>query len=192
MKNDKSKKLQATTTRNILAATLVIVIIGSATGFYFGLQFIKSYALEVTHAVADSHASGQNIKELSQLKKQLAAGQGLVAKANELFSTPATYQTQALKDISKYAGEAGVTVSSIDSAAPNTTTGAGAATTAPNYSETITIQSPVSYAKFLQFLAAIEGNLPKMQITGITIGRPAVQSGDQITTDKITVTVSTR
>lgn len=179
--------MQATMTRNILASTLVIVIIGSVVGFYFGLQVIKAYALEVTHAVADSHASGHNIEELSKLQQQLAAGQGLVVKADALFSTPATYQTQALKDISKYAGEAGVSISSIDSA-----TAASRAAVTPGYSEVITIQSPVSYAKFIRFLDAIEGNLPKMQITGITISRPTIPSGDLITTDKITVTVSTR
>lgn len=186
-----SNKMQATMTRNILAITLVVVVIGAAVGFYFGLQIIKSYALEVTHAVADSHASGDNIQELSQLKQQLTAGQSLVAKADALFSTPATYQTQALKDISKYANEAGISISSIDSAkAADGANGAPAIT--PDSSEVITIQSPVSYTKFLQFLDAIEGNLPKMQITGITIGRPANPSGDLITTDKITVTVSTR
>lgn len=188
MKKD-NKKTQATTTRNILATTLVIVIIGAIVGFYFGLQIIKAYALEVTHTVTDSHASGQNVEELSALQQQLAAGQSLVAKADALFSTPATYQTQALKDISKYASDAGISISSIDSAAPSAT---GTITATPDYSEVITIQSPVSYAKFLQFLDAIEGNLPKMQITGITIGRPAIPSGDLITTDKITVMVSTR
>lgn len=186
MKNQ--KKLQAVTVRNILAAALVIIIIGSGVGFYFGLQLVKAYALEVTHAVTDSHASGQNIQELSNLKKQLADGQGLVAKADALFATPATYQTQALKDISKYANDAGISISSIDSAQP----AVGAVAGTPSYSEVITIQSPVSYAKFIQFLDGIEGNLPKMQITGITIGRPSKASGDQITTDKITVTVSTR
>lgn len=185
MKNN--KKMNAVTIRNILATMLVIVIIGSAVGFYFGLQIIKSYALEVTHAVTDSHASGNSIGQLSQLQQQLTAGQGLVTKADQLFSTPATYQTQALKDISKYASNAGISISSIDSAAPGDANAA-----APAYSEIITIQSPVSYAKFLQFLDAIEGNLPKMQITGISIGRPSVPSGDMITTDKITVTVSTR
>jgi hypothetical protein len=190
MKKD-TKNNQATTTRNILSAVLVIVIIGSAVGFYFGLQIIKNYALEVTHAVTDSHASGTNIQELNQLKQQLAAGQGLVAKADSLFSTPATYQTQALKDISKYAGEAGLSISSIDSGKP-AEPAKGTAVPVSDYSEVITIQSPVSYAKFLQFLDAIEGNLPKMQITGITIGRPTISSGDQITTDKITITVSTR
>lgn len=182
------KTIQSVTTRNILSFLLVIVIIGSAVGFYFGLQLVKAYSLEVSHAVADSSASGKSIDELGQLKTELASGQALVAKADQLFSTPANYQTQALKDISKYAADAGVSVSSIDSGKAAT----GTTDTTPDYSEVITLSSPVSYAKFLKFLDAIEGNLPKMQITGITIGRPASPSGDNITTDKITIMVSVR
>jgi hypothetical protein len=187
MKKSQTKKLTATTTRNILAFLLVVIVIGAAVGFYFGAQLVRSYAVDVSHTVSDSNASAKNVEQLSQLKQQLATGQALVAKADALFSTADTYQTQALKDISKYASESGVNVSSIDSSTPTTTAGAP-----PVYSETVTLQSPVSYAKFLQFLDDIEGNLPKMQITGISIGRPTDPSGDQITTDKITVTVSTR
>jgi len=187
MKKDQTKKLNATTIRNALAFLLVVIVLGSGVGFYFGLQLIKSYAVEVSHAVSDSNASAKNIDQLSQLKQQLATGQALVAKADALFSTPDTYQTQALKDISKYAAESGVNISSIDSSSQAAATGVSSA-----YSETVTLQSPVSYMKFLQFLDDIEGNLPKMQITGITIGRPTNPSGDLITTEKITVTVSTK
>lgn len=184
----KSNKMSASALRNLLATTLVIVIIGTVVGFYFGLQIIRSYALEVTHAITDSHASGQSVGDLRKLQQELTAGQGLVTKADKIFSSPETYQTQALKDITKYADEAGVTISSIDSATSN---GSSAAPTT-NHAEIITLKSPVSYAKFLKFLDGIEGNLPKMQVTGITIARPTVPSGDMITTDKITITVATR
>lgn len=187
------KNNQATNTRNFLAFLLVVVTIGAAAGFYFGLQIIKEYSLEVTHTVADSSASAKSIDQLSALKQQLADGQPLVAKAEKLFSTPSAYQTQALKDISKYAGEAGITISSIDSANPES--GAGGSSLSPSgtgYSEIITLQNPVSYTKLLQFLDAIEGNLPKMQITGVTIDRPSNPSGDQVSTDKITITVAVR
>lgn len=192
MKNDKAKNMKATTTRNILASVLAIIIIGSAVGFYFGLQMIKAYAIDVTHTISDSSASGKNVQQLSALKQQLAAEQELVVKADALFSTPDTYQTQALKDISKYASVAGVTISSIDSANPGAATGATSAAVTSEYSEIITLQSPVSYLKFLKFLDAVESNLPKMQITGISIARPKVVSGDLITTDKITITIAIR
>ena len=191
MKKNKEKNSQATTTRNLLAFILVVVILGATAGFYYGLQIIKDYALEVTHAVADSNASTKNIDELGALKKQLADGEALVSKADNLFSTPDTYQTQALKDISKYAAEAGVTISSIDSATPDTSGNPPSSATS-SYSESITLQSPVSYTKLLKFLDAIEGNLPKMQITGVTLTRPSSGMSDQIATDKITITVAVR
>ena len=193
MKKPPVKKNQATNMRNFLAFLLVVVILGAAAGFYFGLQIIKDYSLEVTHTVADSSASAKNVDQLSALKQQLSDGQPLVVKAEKLFSTPAAYQTQALKDISKYASEAGVTISSIDSANPESGSGASPiAPTGTGYSEVITLQSPVSYARLLQFLDAIEGNLPKMQITGVSLDRPASASGDLIATDKITITVAVR
>lgn len=191
MRKDQAKKLTAKTTRNILGSLLVIIILGSIAGFYFGLQLVKDYALEVSHAVTDSNASGKTIEQLGVLKQQLAEGQPLVTKANQLFSTPSTYQTQALKDISKYASEAGVTISGIDSLGAASESDP-AATTPQTYSEVITIQSPVSYVSFVKFINAIEGNLPKMQITGISLKRPTAQSGDLIITDKITISVSVR
>lgn len=186
MKKDKSNKSGATTLQHTLSVLLVIVVLGAIAGFYAGLQMIKDYSLEVTHTTADANASGKNIEELGALKQQLADGKVLVEKANKLFSTPETYQTQALKDISKYADATGVKIASIDS-----TTGATGAVGA-EHSEVITLQNPVSYTSFLKFIDAIEGNLPKMQITGITIGRTANGAAGQITTGKITIAVSTR
>lgn len=198
IKKEQSQKMQATATRNILSCLLVVVIIGSAVGFYFGLQLIKDYAIEVSHTVTDSKASDQNTAGLGQLKQELASSQELVTKAQQLFSTPATYQAQATKDITKYAEEAGIAISSIDSSSPSSESGSpraganGGPTSGEGNAEFVTIKSPVSYMNLLKFLDAIEGNLPKMQVTNITLGRPAGSSGDMVTTDKITITVATR
>ena len=198
------KKMNAVTVRNALSALMVILVIGAAVGFYFGLQIIKDYALDVSHTVSDANASGQNIQKLSVLKTQLAERKTLVTKANQLFATQDTYQLQSLKDIQKYAGEAGITITNTDfnTAAASTPTAATGTAAAPapakaapataGHSIIVTLQSPVSYAKFIQFLDSIEGNLPKMQITGVGISRPGNASGDLITIDKITITVATR
>lgn len=195
VKTRQTKPFSAKTMRGVLAFLLVLIIVGAGAGFYFGLDIVRSYSVEVSHANADATASATNVQDLDQLKTQLANTQTLVSKADQLFSTPDTYQTQALKDISKYATESGVVISSIDSA-NTSTTDTNTSTTTPaagsNYSEIVTIQSPVSYANFLKFLDAIEGNLPKMQITGISIGRPADGTPGEITTDKITITVAVR
>jgi len=183
---------RVTSARNFLAFLLVLVVIGASAGFYFGLQLVKAYAVDVSHLTVDANASGKSVEQLSALKQQLSEKETLISKANKLFSTPTTYQTQTLKDVSKYAADAGLSIASIDSESEQDAAGPTTTSTSANYSETITLNSPVSYAKFLQFLDAIEGNLPKMQITGISISRPINQSGDQITTKAITITVATK
>ena len=200
----KSKPTKAVTTRNFLTSFMVIVIIGAAAGFYFGLEIIKKYSLEVSHTVSDSSASGQNIEQLGALKQELAQREPLVTKANQLFTTEAAYQSQVLKDIQQYASASGIVISNTEfnkapaakEVTPAVATPARANSAGVNsaeaHSAVVTVQSPVSYSNFLRFLNAIEGNLPKLQITGISINRPTVTSGDTIVTDKITITVATR
>ena len=185
----KGKAINATVTRNFLAFFMAIIIIGSAVGFYFGLQIIQKYALDVSHTVSDSNASGQNIEQLSVLKQELAQREPLVTKANQLFTTETTYQSQALKDLQQYASTSGIVISNTEFNKGQAVKGADPAEA---HSAIVTVQSPVSYSKLLKFLNAIEGNLPKMQITGISISRPTATSGDNIATDKLTITVATR
>lgn len=186
MKKPQTNTSQATTTRNVLSFTLVLVIIIAIVGCYFGLQFIKSYALEVSQAVTNSKAAEKGEKSLSALQSELANGGALAGTADKLFSTPDAYEAQLRRDIEKYASDTGITVVSIDPS--NTPVG----TTPSDTSKIVTVKSPVPYLKLLQFLQSIEDNLPKMQITDITISRPAIASSDEVMTDKITISVLTR
>ena len=194
MKNNKNKGIKATSTRNLLSFLMFVVVLGSIAGFYFGLQMVKTYALDVSHTVSDANASGKNIEELGDLKQALAEREVLVSKANSLFATTNTYQSQVLKDLQKYAATAGVTITNteFDKQTSDDTTTAPATTAANSHSVVVTIGSPVSYAKLIAFLDALEGNLPKLQVTGVSLSRPTVTSGDLVTTEKITITVATR
>jgi len=194
MKNNKSKGVKATSTRNLLSFLMFIVVLGSVAGFYFGLQTIKTYALDVSHTVSDANASGKNIEELGALKQALAEREALVAKANSLFATPNTYQSQVLKDLQKYAAAAGVTITNteFDKQATGDNTTTPVVTPANSHSVIVTIGSPASYAKLIAFLDALEGNVPKLQVTGVSLSRPSAPSGDLVATEKITITVATR
>ena len=194
MKNNKNKGIKATSTRNLLSFLMFVVVLGSIAGFYFGLQMVKTYALDVSHTVSDANASGKNIEELGDLKQALAEREVLVSKANSLFATTNTYQSQVLKDLQKYAATAGVTITNteFDKQTSGDTNTAPATTAANSHSIVVTIGSPVSYTKLIAFLDALEGNLPKLQVTGVSLSRPTVTSGDLVTTEKITITVATR
>ena len=184
----KSSPIKAVTVKKILSFTMILIIVGSAAGFYFGLQIIRSYALEVSRTVQDSNASGTNIEQLSSLKTALSEREALVAKAATLFATKNNYQSQSLKDVQKYANLAGLTISSTEFDTPPTV----GAPPAASQSVVVTLQNPISYSKLIKFLDAIEGNLPKMQVTGVNLSRPPSSTADTIVTDKITITVATR
>jgi len=187
----KSAGLKASSLKKLLGFLLVLVTIGVAGGFYLGLHEVRTFSIDVSHVVADSQASGNTISELQQLKQSLSQSEALVTKANQMFSTNANYQSQALTDVRKYASNAGITISNTDFEA-----GSDAAPSAPvpanGKAFTIKLQSPVSYAKLLQFIANIEGNLPKMQIMGLKVNRVASGTSDQVEVGDIKITISTR
>lgn len=180
----KKSSLKATTLRNVLAGILVLTILGAAAGFYYGLEQIRSYAVEVSHTVADANSGDKNIENLRRLKQALAESKSLVAKANKVFATKDNYQSQAVTDVQRYAQLAGVSVANTKFSDDKNSGG--------DQTMTIRLDSPVSYAKLLRFLNAIEGNVPKMQLIGISLSRPTQSSGDQVNIDEIFITVATR
>lgn len=185
----KKNAMRAMKLRNFLLSVVVILLGLVGAGFYFGLDAIRTFAVEVSHKTADATASGGNVVSLESLKQQLAERQSLVTKANQLFSTPDAYQAQVLKDIQAYAGRNGIIISdySFDSA-----TGATTSEALSSQPMQLTLQSPVSYKGLLGFLDAIEGNLPKLQVSQLTITRADVTNADQVRVEPITIQVFMR
>jgi hypothetical protein len=179
----KKESMKATSLRTLLIVVILLLIAGSAGAFYYGLQRVRDFAEEVARTSADANASGDQIDKLQELKNDLAESETLVNKANQVFSTPQAYQADALKAVQKYAGAYGLTVSNtnFDVQSP-----AGAK------AFVITLASPADYESFLRFLNAIEGNVPKMQVTSLKVERPDSGSGSEIKIGDISITIATR
>ena len=169
--------------RAILAVLLVVVIAGGGAIFYFGLGMVRDFAGEVNQSAVDAEASGQQISQLQTLRNQLSQSDSLVDKANQLFATPANYQTQALRDVNKYASAAGITVASTNFSDP---------AQSGTYTMTVTFKNPVSYSKLIAFLNNIEGNLPKLQVSSIALGHADSTSIDLVQTGEIKIDISVR
>ncbi|MDB5162131.1 MAG: hypothetical protein JWM52_639 [Candidatus Saccharibacteria bacterium] len=186
----KKPGMKATSVRGLLTFVVIVLIAGTVAGFYFGLQLVRDASVDVSHTAQDAQASGKAIDDLQQLKITLTQSQALVTKANQLFTTSTAYQAQALKDVQKYANETGVTISktNFDTGSANDPN-ATANTSKPL---SITLQAPVSYSKLLNFLDAIEGNLPKMQVTSMELIRPVGGGIDNVTVGDVKIVVSTR
>lgn len=180
------QKTTATSARKGFLVILLLVIIGIGAGFYYGLQMIRDYAIETTKKVADAGASGRQIEQLRQLQQTLQQSDALLIKADAIFATEANYRAKAITDLNRYAGAAGVTITSTEFPTPEPAS-------PPNVRPaTITLAQPVRYESLLRFLQLVEGNLPKMQPINLTISRPDQPNGTQVTVSTITINISTR
>ncbi len=168
--------------RGLLVLILIVIMSGGAGLFYIGLNEIRSYAFEVNHAAADATASNDQVQALQALKGQLAQSQELIAKANQMFATPDNYQAQANTDVHSYANAAGLTVTGTSF---EQVPGADPVMT-------VSLKSPVSYSKFIHFLDGIEGNIPKMQVSGISISHVTNGNADSVNVDDIKLMIATR
>jgi hypothetical protein len=195
----KKSRLSASSLRIILTVCIFLMVALTAVGFYFAQNWLRTLAIDASHTVADSTTSGDNIQSLQKLQQELEAKQSINVKVNSLITNSQEYQNQAIRDVKKYASDSGITISNYGfggaaAAAPVATTpGAKAAAVTPTTNPTITlkIDSPLSYERLLKFMNLIENNLPKMQISNITLTR--VGSGsDTIAADTLTVEVYTQ
>ncbi len=169
--------------KGILVFILILVLVGGGALFYFGLKEVRTFAIEVSHSSSDAEASGQQIQALQALKGQLAESEALVAKANMLLASPETYQTQALSDVRTYAAASGITIEKIDFSE---------VTPGVDRGMVVALAEPVSYAKLIIFLDAIEGNIPKMQVTSLSLSHLSGGSADSVEVGDINITIATR
>lgn len=168
------KSLTPQNIRSLLGFLLFVLIAGGGAIFYFGLQQLKDYSSEVDQELAVADANEKRIDGLRALKSALSDSTNLIAKADSLFSAPATYKGQVETDIRNHAAAAGISVDAV--------TFDDAAATQGRYLVTVELKKTVDYEKFIKFLDGIETNIPKLQVDSLTINR--------VETDKNAIAVS--
>jgi hypothetical protein len=178
-----TKTFKPQTLRSILLVSLIVVIAGGLGLFYIGLNQVREFAIEVNHSIADAEASNTQIQRLQSLKGEIAQSELLISRANQMFATPASYQNQAITDTRNYASAAGLNITKVnfDPYVAGT-----------NPTMTLSLKSPVSYQKLIQFLDGIEGNIPKMQVTTIGVSHINGGNADSVAVDDIKITIATR
>lgn len=169
--------------RAALSVLLVVITVGGGALFYWGLSVVREYTVAVNQRSADAVASSKQVQELQVLKNQIAQSDSLISKANQLFSTPSSYQAQVLNDVRTYAASAGLTIAN---------------TSFPNPAETgthsivITFRSPVSYSKLITFLNNVEGNIPKLQVSEMTLGHVNGGNADSVRLGETKIQIAVR
>ena len=189
--------------RLLLLVGIALLIVLSAVGFWFAHKQLVSFAEQVRETTAVANASTQDLANLQALKTKLAEDADTVERTKSIVadSQHYAYQDQIIKDINKYENRAGITITgyTFNAATGGTSTPApSAAATAgtpavaglKSVSVSIAIKSPVKYSNIMNFIHAIEQNLTKMQLAGISITKDA--QSDNVTANSLNVEVYTR
>lgn len=193
-------QLDARTLRYILSAALVIILAGMAAGFYATYSALQGVATDVAKVQSDANSSDAKLQHLMQLEKQLEQHAETAERAQRIVaeSQDYRYQEQIINELTQYAQQAGLGISSFtfqagsDGAAGTQAPPPANADSAPVESadgtETAPAQSPapaapsvkstqvsvqlsgdIQYQNLLHFIYLIERNLTRMQISDLTL-----------------------
>ncbi|HEU0266402.1 MAG TPA: hypothetical protein VFQ70_02135 [Candidatus Saccharimonadaceae bacterium] len=189
------KPLTAIRLRLILCGTIVIIVIVGVALFEFGQKQLSSVALTVAEAGARADASQNDLQRLQVTQTQLKQDADVVQSVSDIVAESKNhlYQNQVINDLDSFAASSGVTITSITFASTTPATkgatpppaspagptavggipgGAAAAVGMAGItpvSETISLQAPIDYNAFLQFLHDIEQNLTNMQLQSLSL-----------------------
>lgn len=185
----KKSKMKSTTLRTLMSAIVVITILLAAVGFYYAQDYLRTFAVSISQTVSKSTEGNNNPQAITKLKEEIAEVQVAADKANNIATTVQDYQNQTVKDLNKYASNNGISITDYKFAplAPSN----GLIGIAQTGSITITLSNPITFANLMKFFKSIETNIPKMQITGISLTRDPA-SKDKVTVEPLTIDLYVR
>lgn len=189
------QNIKATSVRKLLTVVMIIVSIASIAGYYYTQQGLTILANEVKQAISKSPNANisNNVQTTKQLQAQIARYQPIATQLDNLSIPSDNAKNQIMQDLGKYASANGITVSNYNFNGQSGATGSSGGLSSGNQQTvtvTISISNSISYAKFLKFLKSIESNLPKMQITSLSVNTQG--NSNNIKIDSMAIEAYTR
>lgn len=192
-----------TPTRLRLILSLALVVLGAAAAgaFAYGYTQLQTFAAEGQRLADEARISESSLADLAHIQTQLRENGPIVKKVAKLASTSKeyTYQDKIVEDIDRLAKEAGLSVKNVtfteakatptSSSAPaeggtadpaasaDTQTQAAPQPIVNTRTATVTLDNPVGYDKFLNFIHLIEQSLFRMQVSQVSLARDSGGSG---------------
>lgn len=200
------KKLNAIKLRILLSLAFVVVLLGNIGLAYASIGFIKSTAVTVQEDMVRAEKSDGDAELMRRKIAVLNENREVSSLAAQIVGKRESYefQNEAFKDLLSIARRAGVSINRYSfsdsptglgpSASSNQANKSASSSTASGFSPTyitVTLDNPVDYRNFLNFIHYIEQNLTKMQIGRISLSGGANNSNEAVT-DSLTVEVYTK
>lgn len=191
--------MNAVKLRNFLIAAVVLAVVAIGALMYYASNYLGAEATKTLHAKIDVQLIEQDIEQLKSLERTLEANKESAERARQIVSDSKQYQyqDQIVSDINAYAAASGVDVVGYDFGSANPAQQTTKPLNAPqingvkSLTVTLTLASPMPFDNYLRFLRSIEGNLTKMQVSGINIA-PDPENMSQITNPTVVLIVYVR
>jgi len=187
----KKTSISATTLEKIILITLLLITGLVICCFYFVQIGLIDYARNNTN-ISNTTTNNTKTTEQDTLQKDILNQKIPADKAIALVIPRQNFKDNIKQDLNKYASDTGVTITNYETTQPPTiVSNVPLINGVQSDYVKITLQNPVTFINLLKFIKAIESNIPKMNITGITINHTA-DSSTLITVEPITIEVYTR
>ena len=211
-KQPKEKQaFSAVTMRIVLVVVLLLILALMSGGFYVAYSSLRTTAEEVAKTQSEAQVSDARVQNLISLERQLKQHTYAIDRAKQIVAESKSYQYQIITDLTHYATQAGVSITSFtfegdapvaNSGATQTTTpategatddAAQSATPTGNFKSTqvsIQLGENVSYQNLLHFLYLIEQNLTRMQVAAVSMTKG--EAADAVTAQTLNLEVYIR
>lgn len=153
---------------------LTLIILAVVATLYLAFTTLPPYAATVNEKLSQAN--------LISSTSGSPSSNAIAQRTALFFASPSTAKDQAAKDILAYARLSGVSVSSVEQSGQPT------ATTVPI---SVSIDKPLPYASFMQFLATLEGSVPHLAVTSVTMTQ-ASEASQEVRITSLTLNVAIR
>jgi hypothetical protein len=186
----KKSKFDSTSLRAILIIIFTLMLAGLVGGFYYAQNWFNEMAVSINKTSAEL-AKNDNIQAQSNLQNELANLKPIKLKAGGLLSSSSNYQNTVSTDLSRYASNTGIQINDVSpTRLPIGALVSNVIGVQAKYVK-VTLENPVPFNNLIKFLKAIETNIPKISLTGITLTHNSGMGGS-VSVDPLILEVYTK
>lgn len=177
------KSLSAVGLQRIFIVSIVLMVALLIFGFSWLSSMLENQHIRADHTTIDAELARDDVTQLQQLETYIEDNQATINRAQAIVTEASQYQRQVVTDIESFARDTGVQIQGFNFVSEDEATAAAVnGTTVTNV--TVTLQNPIEYTSYLRFLKAIEQNLTRMQVTGVSL-TPNADNLNQVSNPQI-------
>lgn len=164
--------MKATSFRATMGVIVTLIVGGSVFGFYNVQSWLLEYSDKVGAVIPQSNEASSIVQLTNKMQSDITKYTPTTNKANAMITAD---QDSVIQKLNNLASSTGVSITNSSFRVADAAEGAGLIGVKLNLA-TISINNPVNYTTLIRFIKAVEGSLPKMQISQINISRVAESS----------------